>query len=107
MLRPWLHELMRTRLSPMLHTCFPVLADGSNLRKLRTPCSDSKANNDDCVGLCEDQINGTSVDRIRIHDAFIVKYDAVCDMVVSCLLSQSVAFYFVGAGYVNESTSTF
>jgi hypothetical protein len=56
-LRPWLRELMRTRLKPMLAECFPVLADGSTL--------------------------GPNGERVRVHDAFIVRYDATRDMSLS------------------------
>lgn len=50
-LRPWLRELMRTRICPMLAAAFPRLADGSTL--------------------------GERGERVRIHDAFIVRY--ACD----------------------------
>ena len=51
-LRPWLRQLLATRLCPMLEACYPLLADGSS--------------------LCDD--HGRS--RVRVHDAFIVRYDA-------------------------------
>jgi hypothetical protein len=44
----WLRELLRSRLLPLLAACFPALADGSAL----TP------------------------QRLRLHDAFFVRYDA-------------------------------
>ena len=56
-LRPWLRELLRTRLFPMLATCFPLLADGTTL--------------------------GARGERLRVHDAFIVRYDAERDMSLS------------------------
>ncbi|KNC81384.1 hypothetical protein SARC_06289 [Sphaeroforma arctica JP610] len=49
-LRPWLRTLMRKCLAPMLRACFPLLADGTDL--------------------------GPRGDRVRIHDAFVVRYDA-------------------------------
>jgi hypothetical protein len=55
-LRPWLLALLHTRIYPLLHTAFPVLADGSSLIDPNTTNS-----------------------RIRVHDAFIVRYDAMND----------------------------
>eukprot|EP00933_Yihiella_yeosuensis_P052389 TRINITY_DN50451_c0_g1_i1.p1 TRINITY_DN50451_c0_g1~~TRINITY_DN50451_c0_g1_i1.p1 ORF type:complete len:501 (+),score=73.41 TRINITY_DN50451_c0_g1_i1:64-1566(+) len=52
-LRPWLRSLMATRLAPFLAACYPRLADGSDL--------------------------GPRGERVRIHDAFIVRYDAEKD----------------------------
>lgn len=52
-LRPWLRELLDTRLFPMLAAAFPRLADGSVL---------------------VDPNTGKS--RVRVHDAFIVRYAA-------------------------------
>ena len=49
-LRPWLRDLLRTRLYPLVAAAYPQLADGS------TP--------------------GSMGDRMRVHDAFIVRYDA-------------------------------
>ena len=54
---PWLHMLMDNRLQPMLRACFPLLGDGSDL--------------------------GSRGHRVRIHDAFIVRYDAKKDMSLS------------------------
>ena len=45
---PWLRALLATRLFPMLAACFPLLADGSRL----------------------------APGRLRVHDAFVVRYDA-------------------------------
>jgi hypothetical protein len=45
-LRPWLRVLLATRLYPMLVAAFPTLADGTRL----------------------------TADRMRVHDAFIVRY---------------------------------
>jgi hypothetical protein len=50
-LAPWLRALLATRLCPLLAACFPRLADGSDL-------------------------GGTAGSRLRVHDAFIVRYDA-------------------------------
>lgn len=58
-LRPWLRALLAERLYPMLECVYPTLADGSSLH-------------------CE-----KSGSRMRVHDAFIVRYDADCDMSVS------------------------
>ena len=59
-LRPWLLALLHFKLYPLLSAAFPVLADGSTLI---------------------DQKTGTS--RMRVHDAFIVRYDAVNDQSLS------------------------
>jgi tetratricopeptide (TPR) repeat protein len=45
---PWLRELLRSRVFPFCAACFPTLADGSLLEPR----------------------------RLRVHDAFIVRYDA-------------------------------
>ena len=50
LLRPWLRSLLCSVLQPMLATCFPLLADGSSL--------------------------GSRGKRLRVHDAFIVRYDS-------------------------------
>jgi len=47
----WLRALLATRLCPLLAACFPRLADGSDL-------------------------GGAAGSRLRVHDAFIVRYDA-------------------------------
>ena len=52
-LRPWLRDLLRTRLYPLVAAAYPSLADGS------TP--------------------GDMGNRMRVHDAFIVRYDADVD----------------------------
>eukprot|EP00041_Stephanoeca_diplocostata_P031585 m.986613 g.986613 ORF g.986613 m.986613 type:complete len:558 (-) comp23990_c0_seq10:3517-5190(-) len=59
-LRPWLRELLRTRLCPLVAAAFPVLADGTSTVDPDTLCS-----------------------RVRVHDAFIVRYDAVQDKSLS------------------------
>ena len=56
-LRPWLRDLLRTRLYPLVAAAYPRLSDGS------TP--------------------GEMGDRLRVHDAFIVRYDAERDGSVS------------------------
>jgi hypothetical protein len=56
-LRPWLRMILKQRLYPMLRTAFPKLADGTSL--------------------------GECGDRLRVHDAFIVRYDAEEDMSLS------------------------
>jgi tetratricopeptide (TPR) repeat protein len=45
---PWLRKLLSTRIYPLIEVCFPLLADGTQ----------------------------TKADRIRVHDAFIVRYDS-------------------------------
>jgi len=69
-LRPWLRELLDTRLFPMLDAAFPCLADGTSL---------------------VDPTTGSS--RVRVHDAFIVRYAALpflfrafCSRVSACVL---------------------
>jgi hypothetical protein len=56
-LRPWLRSFLAERLYPMLRCAYPKLADGSDL--------------------------GKKGERMRVHDAFIVRYDAECDMSLS------------------------
>ena len=45
---PWLRKLLDTRIYPLIEVCFPLLADGTQ----------------------------TKANRIRVHDAFIVRYDS-------------------------------
>ena len=52
-LRPWLRCLMRRCLFPMLAACYPKLADGTST------------------------IDEKGESRVRLHDAFIVRYDAM------------------------------
>jgi hypothetical protein len=61
-LRPWLRLLLRTTLYPLIDAAFPRLADGSS----------TMTNSD---GSDVDAIGG-AVSRMRVHDAFIVRYDA-------------------------------
>lgn len=75
---PWLRALMRTRVFPMLEACFPRLAgDGGAL----------------------------SADRIRVHDAFIVRYDAAAGSTLlphhsdTSVVSASIALNEEGADY--------
>ncbi|KAF0685935.1 Aste57867_22253 [Aphanomyces stellatus] len=51
-LRPWLHVLLQSRIYPLLHACYPRLAD---LSTMVDPA--------------------TNQSRCRVHDAFIVRYD--------------------------------
>ena len=53
-LRPWLRELLRQRLYPLIHCAYPQLADGSST------------------------LDGNH-SRVQVHDAFIVRYDADTD----------------------------
>ncbi|OQR95184.1 hypothetical protein ACHHYP_00249 [Achlya hypogyna] len=55
-LRPWLQTLLTSRVYPFLAQCFPILADGSTMIDPATQRS-----------------------RCRVHDAFIVRYDAERD----------------------------
>mmetsp|Transcript_19974 Transcript_19974/g.39231 ORF Transcript_19974/g.39231 Transcript_19974/m.39231 type:complete len:537 (+) Transcript_19974:184-1794(+) len=57
-LRPWLRELLNSRLYPMLAKAYPKLADGTTI--LSPPGKDEHF-------------------RMRVHDAFIVRYDAEKD----------------------------
>lgn len=59
-LRPWLLALLHTKLYPLLSTAFPLLVDGTTLY--------------DTV---------TNISRMRVHDAFIVRYDAIIDQSLS------------------------
>ena len=61
LLREWLLAFMHTRMHPMLDSLFPRLADGSTLYQEGAP----------------------EQSRIRIHDAFIVRYDAEKDLSLS------------------------
>ena len=58
-LRAWLLALMHSKLFPLLALAFPRLADSSNL------------------------LNPDGTSRLRVHDAFIVRYDAVRDKSLS------------------------
>lgn len=61
-LRPWLRSLLSSRIFPMLASCFPRLADGGDMGRAHVSPDD-----------------GTIVlsgHRLRVHDAFIVRYDA-------------------------------
>jgi len=66
-LRPWLRELLRTRLYPLVHAAYPKLADGSST--METDATD--------------ETTCGSRSRVRVHDAFIVRYDADNDKSVS------------------------
>ncbi|OQR91897.1 hypothetical protein THRCLA_08850 [Thraustotheca clavata] len=79
-LRPWLQKLLSTRVYPFLATCFPVLADQSTMIDPSTQLS-----------------------RCRVHDAFIVRYDAERDhsfslpehndtSVTSCVITLNDSF---------------
>lgn len=57
LLRSWLRCLLAQVLQPMISVCFPQLADGSSF--------------------------GDAGSRLRVHDAFIVRYDASKDMSTS------------------------
>ena len=59
-LRPWLRTLLKEKLYPLLAAAFPRLADGSTI--------------------------GPRGERMRVHDAFIVRYDADVDQ--SCSLPE-------------------
>ena len=59
-LRPWLLALLHTKLFPLLSLAFPILIDGTTLYDTKTQIS-----------------------RLRVHDAFIVRYDAVNDLSLS------------------------
>ena len=63
LLRNWLITLLHSKIFPLLSMAFPVLSDGSVLF-------------DPITGDC----------RVRVHDAFIVRYDAEVDK--SCLLPE-------------------
>lgn len=59
-LRPWLKALLHNKLYPLLAAAFPKLVDGSTI--------------------------GIKGERMRVHDAFIVRYDADIDQ--SCSLPE-------------------
>ena len=61
-LRPWLLALLHSKIFPLLSVAFPTLADGSTL---------------------VDTAATTAVSRLRVHDAFIVRYDAENDQSLS------------------------
>lgn len=58
-LRPWLLALMHSKIFPLLAVAFPKLADFSNL------------------------LNSDGTSRLKVHDAFIVRYDAEGDKSLS------------------------
>lgn len=60
---PWLRTLLARRVCPWVAACFPRLSDGSGL----------------------DDAEGAPGGRLRVHDAFVVRYDAELG---SCLLPE-------------------
>ena len=70
-LRPWLRALLRTRLLPMLAACFPQLAGGETM--------------------------GPLGERVRVHDAFIVRYDEADRSLSLPAHSDTSAFSFTVA----------
>lgn len=99
-LRDWLRVLLHTRIYPMLSFLFPTLADGThtcdeqhNLQiDLRDSLTDNRRNyvfnesseHHDSKGIQRSR-HSSSVgkSRFRVHDAFIVRYDADLDMSLS------------------------
>jgi hypothetical protein len=63
-LRPWLLTLLHTKLYPIISAMFPILADGSTI--------DSYNKNETNINENETIVKS----RMRVHDAFIVRYDS-------------------------------
>ncbi|KAI2498744.1 hypothetical protein MHU86_15755 [Fragilaria crotonensis] len=105
-LRPWLRNVLQYRLYPMLCTAFPKLAR----MKQET---NARRNDDDSSSTTRN----LTIDQLRVHDAFIVRYDAEHDMSLSLpehsdtsLISFTVALNqrdqdFCGGGTWFESIS--
>jgi hypothetical protein len=68
-LRPWLKKLLQTRVYPLLHQVFPQLADGSSMQV--NPVMNLTEEN-----CHRDPHYQPAIYRCRVHDAFIVRYDA-------------------------------
>ena len=99
-LRPWLLALLHSKIFPLLSVAFPTLADGSTL-------VDTAATTAATTGTTATAATGTAaatttatvpttdsgtatgaatmpaVSRLRVHDAFIVRYDAENDQSLS------------------------
>ncbi|KAJ1441057.1 hypothetical protein B484DRAFT_390922, partial [Ochromonadaceae sp. CCMP2298] len=90
-LRDWLRVLLATRVYPMIQEAFPVLADGSSMgssigghgnsgRSENSEKSDNGINNS---SGSSNNNNNTSTNNtnshLRVHDAFIVRYDSLVD----------------------------
>lgn len=75
---PWLRKFMRTRVFPMVQVCFPQLAGGGGALR---------------------------IDRLRVHDAFIVRYDAAAGSTLlphhsdTSVVSASIALNEEGSDY--------
>lgn len=63
-LRPWLLTLLHTKLYPIISAMFPILADGSTINSYYK----NETNNNQKEAI----VNS----RMRVHDAFIVRYDS-------------------------------
>jgi hypothetical protein len=116
-LRPWLRNLLQYRLYPLLCTAFPKLA-----RMKQETCTrrhdDDNDDDDDDYDTSTATTRNLTVDQLRVHDAFIVRYDAEHDMSLSLpehsdtsLISFTVALNqrnkdFLGGGTWFESIST-
>jgi hypothetical protein len=79
-LRPWLLALLHSKIFPLLSVAFPKLADGTSLLDLDLnldPAADTNTDTDTVSG------NVPAASRLRVHDAFIVRYDAENDKSLS------------------------
>ena len=72
-LRPWLRNMLHYRLYPMLCAAFPKLRNCQPRGGSSSSTTASSTSSSTCL----------TVDRLRVHDAFIVRYDAEHDMSVS------------------------
>jgi hypothetical protein len=79
-LRPWLLALLHSKIFPLLSIAFPKLADGTSLLHLDLNLDPAADTNTDT-----DTVSGTvpAASRLRVHDAFIVRYDAENDKSLS------------------------
>ncbi|KAI2505577.1 hypothetical protein MHU86_8819 [Fragilaria crotonensis] len=114
-LRPWLRNVLQYRLYPMLCTAFPKLARMKQETNARR--NDYDDDHDDDTSSTTRTSRNLTIDQLRVHDAFIVRYDAERDMSLSLpehsdtsLISFTVALNqrdqdFCGGGTWFESIS--
>jgi hypothetical protein len=83
-LRPWLLALLHSKIFPLLSVAFPKLADGTSLLGI-DPDLDPDLDPATGTNTDSDTVSGTAsaASRLRVHDAFIVRYDAENDKSLS------------------------
>jgi hypothetical protein len=99
-LRPWLLALLHSKIFPLLSVAFPTLADGSTLVDTAATTATTTDTGTAAATTGTTAATGTAaattakcaatttatvpaVSRLRVHDAFIVRYDAENDQSLS------------------------